>query len=81
LESVVDGVTGVLFEPQSVDGIIAAVRRFESTEFSVAAITENAARFSRSRFEAEIARFVECYAVPRRQKTREEEMETALSWN
>ena len=59
LDTVVDGFNGVLFRPQSPDGLIAAIRRFETLEFSGAAIAESAAKFSRGRFECEIREFVE----------------------
>ncbi|HLI51227.1 MAG TPA: glycosyltransferase [Thermomicrobiaceae bacterium] len=59
LDTVVDGVTGILFEPRSIEGVVEAVRRFQRTAFSVDAIINNARRFSRERFEGEIRAFVD----------------------
>jgi glycosyltransferase involved in cell wall biosynthesis len=58
LDTVIDGVTGVLFSPQSVDGIIAAVQRFQHITFSTDAILRHARRFDSARFEREIEQFV-----------------------
>lgn len=51
-ETVVDGVTGVLFAKQTAGGLIEAVRRFEREEsnFVVQRIVEHARRFDRRRF-------------------------------
>jgi glycosyltransferase involved in cell wall biosynthesis len=57
-DSVVDGVSGILFQPQTVDGLIAAVRRFEEMEgaFDPVKIAAHAAQFDRVHFRA---RFLE----------------------
>ncbi len=81
LDTVVDGVNGVLFQPQTADAVIAAVRRFESIEFSGAQIAERAARFSRSRFEREISEFVERFVVERQSPVDDRLVGTATSWN
>ncbi len=51
-DSVVDGKTGILFEPQTVEGLIAAVTRFEASaaSFDPAAIAAHAAQFDRAHF-------------------------------
>jgi glycosyltransferase involved in cell wall biosynthesis len=49
-ETVIDGETGVLFSPQSDDGLIAAIRRFESLTFDSGLLRRNAARFDLPRF-------------------------------
>lgn len=81
LDTVVDGVTGVLFQPQTPDGIVAAVRRFEATEFSAAEIADRAARFSRARFECEVSTFVEKFIVSRQEQIDSPMVEAAGSWN
>jgi glycosyltransferase involved in cell wall biosynthesis len=55
LETVLDGSTGVLFAEQTVSSIAAAIERLEGTTLSERAIRENAARFGRERFFAEMA--------------------------
>lgn len=54
-ETVRDGETGVLFEPQSADALAAAIARFESLELDPQAPRENARGFGRARFRAEMA--------------------------
>lgn len=69
-ETVIDGETGVLFSPQTVDGLIDGIRRFESLPFSSERIVEHAERFSRERFERELRAFVaESYEQFYRQRT------------
>ena len=55
LETVRHGETGLLYENDSAEGLLDAVRRFESETFSPEACRENALRFNRNRFEEEIA--------------------------
>jgi len=50
LDSIEDGVTGVLFEEQTVDALWDAVRRCERTAFDVRILRERAERFSHARF-------------------------------
>jgi glycosyltransferase involved in cell wall biosynthesis len=57
-ESVLDGQTGVLFEQQSSAGLAAAIERFETLQLDEAAIRENARRFGRERFHAEMAEVI-----------------------
>lgn len=56
LETVVPGVTGILFGEQSVEALIHAVQRFETTEgrFDPRAIRAHAEGFSRPRFVGEL---------------------------
>jgi glycosyltransferase involved in cell wall biosynthesis len=54
-DSVVDGVTGVLFDDQTPAGVAAAIARFEAMDLDEAAIRDNARRFSAARFRTEIA--------------------------
>ena len=46
--------TGVFFHEPSSTGLMAAIDRFESQDFSVGALRASAARFGRQRFEQEI---------------------------
>lgn len=50
LDTQVDGVTGILFSPQTLDAMCEAVKRFESMTFDHCAIAANARRFSRATF-------------------------------
>ncbi len=54
-ETVIDGQTGVLFEQQSALGLADAIERFEGLALDERTIRDNAARFSRERFRAEMA--------------------------
>jgi glycosyltransferase involved in cell wall biosynthesis len=58
-ESVLDGRTGVLFGEQSVDGLMAAIERFEGLELDRALLRENAVRFGKERFRTEMAEVIE----------------------
>lgn len=55
VETVVDGVTGALFGEQSADSLARAIERFEGMALDEAAIRDNARRFGRERFRAEMA--------------------------
>jgi len=59
LETVIDGVTGVLFDDQSEDSLAAAILRFESMNLSSAEIRRHAENFSKHAFIAEIHRIVQ----------------------
>jgi glycosyltransferase involved in cell wall biosynthesis len=52
-ESVIDGRTGVLFDRQDGESLVAALRRFESLTFDEAALHARAREFSLERFRAE----------------------------
>jgi glycosyltransferase involved in cell wall biosynthesis len=58
-ESVVDGVTGVLFRDQSVEGVNAAVERCESLAFDPGAIVARAREFSADRFVQRMRTFID----------------------
>jgi glycosyltransferase involved in cell wall biosynthesis len=51
--------TGVLFEPQTPDALIAAVERFEHLRIDPLACRDNALRFGKERFRHELARAVD----------------------
>jgi len=59
LETVEDGVTGVLFTEQAPEAVAAAVARLERTAFEPARIRAHAERFSAARFRAEFEAFLE----------------------
>lgn len=59
LDTVVDGVTGVLFEDQSEDGLLEAVARFEQIDFDSAAIRARAQAFGKARFMREMSAVIE----------------------
>jgi glycosyltransferase involved in cell wall biosynthesis len=54
-ETVVDGKSGILFRPQTVDGLIDAVRRFERTSFDESEVRARAKRFTRGEFQRRFA--------------------------
>jgi glycosyltransferase involved in cell wall biosynthesis len=58
-ETVADGRTGVLFEPQCASALAAAIERFEELELDEADVRANARRFSRERFRSEMADAIE----------------------
>ena len=55
LETVRPGETGLLYEDDSVEGLLDAIHRFEMETFDAEACRNNALRFRRSRFEEEMA--------------------------
>jgi glycosyltransferase involved in cell wall biosynthesis len=54
-ETVRDGITGVLFEPQTAEAVAAAIERFETLALDPDAPRANARGFGRARFRAEMA--------------------------
>ena len=54
-ESVLNGVTGIHFESQTVDALISALEQLEQSTFNSLIIAAHAGRFSRSRFRSEIS--------------------------
>jgi glycosyltransferase involved in cell wall biosynthesis len=54
-ESVLDASTGVLFDAQDAASLAGAIERFETLALDERAIRENAARFGRERFRAQLA--------------------------
>ena len=59
LETVIDGVTGMLFAEQSAASLAAAIERLEAIELDERAVRENAQRFGRERFQSEMAAVIE----------------------
>jgi glycosyltransferase involved in cell wall biosynthesis len=59
LETVVDGVTGLLFREQTPASLAEVVADFDATTFDSAAIRRHAERFDRKSFKAKLSAFVE----------------------
>jgi glycosyltransferase involved in cell wall biosynthesis len=58
-ESVIDGQTGALFGEQSVDALAEAIERFEGLRLDGDQVRENARRFGRDRFRAEMSSVID----------------------
>jgi glycosyltransferase involved in cell wall biosynthesis len=54
-DSVIDGQTGVLYQPGTVDGLVGAIQRFESLTLDERAIRTNSRRFAPDRFASAFA--------------------------
>ena len=50
LETVIDGITGIFFEEQTIGSLIEAVKKFENTKFNGNVIRSNAGKFGRKKF-------------------------------
>jgi glycosyltransferase involved in cell wall biosynthesis len=59
LDTVVDGVTGKLFYPQTVEALVDAVTSFNDADYDPAAIRRNAERFDTACFKRELLRWVD----------------------
>jgi glycosyltransferase involved in cell wall biosynthesis len=57
-ESVIDGVTGVRFAPQTKAALVDAMLRFQDAEWDEQRIRENAARYSETRFQTDLSAFI-----------------------
>lgn len=57
-ETIAPGTTGILFQPQTVEALMAAISDFRSTPFSAAALTSQAATFSTAAFRKNITKSV-----------------------
>ena len=58
LESVIDGKTGVLFDEQSISGLIGAIKRFQKIRFNPQFIRRQAEKFDRSLFKKQILEYI-----------------------
>jgi glycosyltransferase involved in cell wall biosynthesis len=58
LETIIDGVTGVVFHEQSVESLAHAIKRFESLSFDSGVIRRHAERFSKHNFIARMVQIV-----------------------
>ena len=59
LDTVIDGETGVLFEEQTVEALIAAVKRFNTLRFDLDLIRRHAETFSTETFKQKLTAFIE----------------------
>jgi len=57
-ETVIDGVTGIHFEEQTVESLTKGINKFENNTFNPKKIREHSLKFSKKRFEKEIEEFV-----------------------
>jgi glycosyltransferase involved in cell wall biosynthesis len=67
LDTVIDGVTGKLFRPQTAEGLAEAVASFRDEEYDPVLIRQNAERFSTANFERMLVQFVERHSAARSQ--------------
>jgi glycosyltransferase involved in cell wall biosynthesis len=70
-ETILDGRTGVLFAEQSASALAAAIERFEGLTVAQDVVRENARRFGRERFRAEMAAVIDRAADEHRSRTRD----------
>ncbi len=59
LETVIEGETGIFFDEQTPEALVAAIRRFEKIDFSSQKIREHAASFDKEIFKKKIKEFVQ----------------------
>ncbi len=62
LETVVDGVTGLFFTPQSPEALNLAIEKFETMEWDREKIREHAKKYSKERFQESIRNYIETHA-------------------
>jgi glycosyltransferase involved in cell wall biosynthesis len=60
-ETVVDGVTGIRFAPQSVNGLVSGIERFVQYRWDRAAIQANAERFDDVRFRRDLLAVIDSH--------------------
>lgn len=58
LETIIDGVTGLFYDEQSVEALIGAIKRFETVQFDKIAIKNHAQKFSKEVFKDRIRSFL-----------------------
>jgi glycosyltransferase involved in cell wall biosynthesis len=58
LDYVKDGENGILFRPQTAEGLARGIKKFEKCKFDRATVARTAERFSEERFEKEIREFI-----------------------
>ncbi len=61
LDIVEDGVTGVFFENQTIDGLIQAIEKSETIEFSYNTMVQRSKRFDKSLFETKMKKIISDY--------------------
>ena len=62
LETVVDGVTGLFFSPQTPAALNAAIEKFETMEWDRETIREHAEKFSKENFQKKISTYIQTHA-------------------
>ncbi|MHB0878777.1 MAG: glycosyltransferase [Anaerolineae bacterium] len=72
LETVVDGETGVLFPEQTVDSLVAAIHRLDALTFDPQRLRQNALRFDKAIFQAQLREYVEGVATEAQRTQREQ---------
>ncbi len=63
LDIIEDGVNGVLFEEQTVDGLTEAMERFEKMKFSEVKVCKSAEKFSDEKFKTQLADLINKHLV------------------
>lgn len=58
-ETVIDGVTGIHFQDQTVESLTAAIEKFERSEFDAIKIRKNAEKFSKDRFMKDLEEYID----------------------
>lgn len=59
IDTVINGITGVLYDEQNVQSLNESINKFETMTFDYKAISEHASSFSAERFEKEIREFID----------------------
>ena len=59
IETVIDGKTGILFTPQTKEGLMQAITEFEAKQFDPKVCIENAESFSRETFKEKMRQYIE----------------------
>ena len=77
LETVVDGLTGLFFDEQSIESLVEAVSRFESMKLDPAQIQAHARRFNGRRFRREMQALIEAQLARQRHWRRSAALPTA----
>lgn len=59
LETVMDGVSGLFFEEQSVESLVKAVQKFEKKKWDAEKVADSVSQFGAARFRSELRHFLE----------------------
>jgi glycosyltransferase involved in cell wall biosynthesis len=59
LDTMMDGITGVFFEEQTVESLIAGVEQMDTMHFDPQTLASHAGRFGRNEFKKRILEFVQ----------------------
>ncbi len=58
LETVIEGQTGVFFSDKTIESLVGALRRFQTSQFNTAIIQQHAQQFDRKRFQDHMAKII-----------------------